>query len=366
MKLNRLRLNKSVVFVLLIATSLVLFGASTCDAQWGFGGRGNSSSRGGLRYRGPIFSFEIASPYPDPFAGAALPISPYPSGYPSAFDSNRFGIGMGATTFDRYRGMQPTQAELDRERFYYDLDRTHRYQTREQRYGDDFAARYTSPSAMVDRYRYPYVAGTAVVPAVPRPVPGVDLGRYQSRYQGYVADDDVAVALRAAAVRLQLSLARKADGHLWIRHLKPDQIIDSIDRLEFPGTLAELLVNYEGVAENPRLILIAASEGFSDIRRLLPQYVTLSSPYPNASQPEYNEWQSSSPTAGETILSERIIGEQVIEPQTDSQGPTLAPPLPIEPVGREDLEQLSRPNLEDLPGDADMELLPAPAGAKAE
>lgn len=363
MSLKRFRVKRSVVVVLLIATSIVLSGASICGAQWGYRGSRTSPSRSAFRYQGPILSLEVASPYPSSYGAAALPVAPYTSRYPSSYDLSRYGVGIGATTYDRYRGMEPTRAELDRERFYYELDRTHRFQTREERYSNDFAAAYTSPSAMVNRYRYPYVAGAVATPIRPEPVPGTVLGRYQSRYEGYIADDDVAVALRAAAVRLQLSLARKADGHIWIRHLKPDQIIDAIDRAEHPAILSDLIVNYEGVAENPRLILIAASEGFSDVRQLLPQYVTLSSPYPNASQPEYNDWQSSSPQAGETILSERIIGEQIIAPDsTETEAPTLAPLL-SKPKQSDDLKYLDRPQLDDIQSDADVELLPAPAAA---
>jgi len=367
MSLKRFRVKRFVVVVLLIATSIVLSNATNCGAQWGYRGGRTSPPRSAFRYQGPILSLEIASAYPNLYGAATLPVSPYSSRYPSSFDQSRYGVAIGATTYDRYRGMQPTRAELDRERFYYDLDRTHRFQTREERYSNDFAAAYTSPSAMVNRYRYPYVAGTVVAPIRPEPVPGTVSGRHQSRYEGYIADDDVAVALRAAAVRLQLSLARKADGHIWIRHLKPDQIIDAIDRADHPAILFDLIVNYEGVSENPRLILIAASNGFEDVRRLLRQYVTLSSPYPNAEAIGVDEWQTASPSDQGTIINERIISEQVIDPRmNENQQPTLAPPLPTEPAASGDLESLDRPRLDHLPDEADVELLPAPLATPIE
>lgn len=367
MSLKRFRVKRSVVVVLLIATSIVLSGASICGAQWGYRGSRTSPSRSAFRYQGPILSLEVASPYPRSYRAAALPVAPYTSRYPSSYDLSRYGVGIGATTYDRYRGMEPTRAELDRERFYYELDRTHRFQTREERYSNDFAAAYTSPSAMVNRYRYPYVAGAVATPIRPEPVPGTVLGRYQSRYEGYIADDDVAVALRAAAVRLQLSLARKADGHIWIRHLKPDQIIDAIDRAEHPAILSDLIINYEGVSENPRLILIAAANGLEDVRRLLRQYITLSSPYPSAGAVGVDEWQTTSPSDQETILTERVISERVVEPQMEEiQQPTLAPPLPAEPVSSGGFESLDRPRLGNLTDEADIELLPAPVATPIE
>jgi hypothetical protein len=403
MKINSFRTVKLSLYTLAIALVVIVFDASQCEAQMGYFGRGTSPSRGAFRYRGPIIAIEIATPYHAPAIGH--PHHPHHS----AFAPSRFGSAYGASPFDRYRmsdaeffapnvydryrGVQPTRAELERERFYHDLDRMHRYQSREERYENDFRNTYASPSAMVNRYRDPYVAGTAAVPWTPErivpapkaPVPGLSLSRYQSRYQGYVADEDVAESLRAAAVRLSRGLERKSDGHIWIRHLQPESIIRAIDRAEHPGVLSDLVINYEGVADNPRLVLISESEGFQDVRRLLAQYVTLTSRYPGMEAAHGEEWTDgatigSGQVLGETILSERVIGESVPSldaPSLETPSPLNAPsqpepmpslnkmPLPpaVEPLSEG--EVLERPNFDSLPDEADVELLPPPVPTEA-
>jgi hypothetical protein len=374
-----------IVFIAFVALTIAaVVDVPRCDAQWGYHGRGSSAARGAFRYRGPILTVEV---------GPAYPVSPWAGGYDPGFDRSRYGSAFGASpydryrmsdaeffapnVYDRYRGIQPTPAELDRERYYHDLDRMHRYQTREERYENDFRNAYTPSSAMVNRYRQPYVAGTPAVPWTPMPVPGLSISRHESRYQGYVADEDVAVALRAAAMRLRSSLERKADGHIWIRHLQPDLIIDAIDRGDHPSSLTDLVVNYEGVADNPRLVLISESNGFKDVRRLLAQYVTLSSPYPNAEPTASDAWQDSIVPQSETIIDERPLGEQVLddtilnERVIDDANPILAPAMPTQsmPVAPapeaspadKDLESLDRPSLDSVPDEADVELLPPPA-----
>ncbi len=340
----------------LAATVFVSFaGEPSCHGQWGYFGRGTTASRGAFRYRGPVLSVEIGSPYSG--SAGAFNSSPYGSSFrPSYFDQYRMDDSAFYSTpsvYDRYRGVQPSQAELDRERFYHDLDRTHRYTTREERYANDFRDAYTPPAAMVDRYRYPCVAGTSI-PVAPLPIPGLSIGRDESRYQGYVADDDVAVALRAAANRLQRSLSQKSDGYVWIRQLQPDRIVRAIDRAEHPGALSELVTSYEGIAESPRLVLISQAEGFQDVRRLLAQYVTLQSAYPSA------ETFESSPWPQETIISDEAIGESVVErDHVDLNPPSISIPTELPPPS-------TSPAMQELPGDADFELLPAPAATRAE
>jgi hypothetical protein len=326
---------RAFVITVTFATFVSAVGVLNCTAQWGIWGprspwgASRSVPAGAFQYRGPLVGIEIVGG----FAGPSV--------------------------YSQYRGVAPTQAELDRERFYSNLDRTHRYQTREDRYENDFFNAYASPSAMVNRYRDPYVAGSPSVPVRPLPVPGLAIGRYQSSYQGYVEDDTVAISLRAAANRLKRSLSRMADGHIWIRHLKPDQIIDSIDRAQHPAMLSDLIINYEGVDQNPRLVLIASAEGFQDVRRLLSQYVTLQSPYPNA-------------IGMETIVDEQLLGEQVIDEQViiPSDDTVLMPPSLAEPVleGRPQIDAGTSPpsRREELPDSADIELLPAPLPTPAD
>lgn len=390
---------RSASIALLTLAMTFVVDARQCEAQWGYWGRGTTASRGAFRYRGPLLTIELAPAYPDHAWADA-----YGPAFDPAFDRGRYSAAYGASPFDRYRmsdaeffapnvydryrGVQPTPAELDRERYYHDLDRMHRFQTREERYENDFRNAYTPAESMVNRYRQPYVAGTPSVPWTPKTVPGMSISRHESRYQGYVADEDVAIALRAAAMRLRTSLARKSDGHIWIRHLQPDAIIDSIDRGDHPSSLTDLVINYEGVADNPRLVLISESNGFKDVRRLLAQYVTLSSPYPHA-EPTNEAWQDSVVPSSETIIDEKVIGESILgERVIDDASPMLAPampnavtPTPVVPVppasnvpsasdvpsaseasdGESDMSTLDRPALGSIPDEADVELLPPPA-----
>ena len=325
-----------------LTLSVLVLGVSSCGAQWGYFGRGTTTPRSAFSYRGPILSIQVGHAYSAPWSS---------SGY------------------DRYRGIQPTQAELDRERFYQNLDRSHRYTTREDRYANDFYNAYASPSAMVNRYRDPYVAGTPAMPWTPLPIPGLSQTRHDSRYQGYVPDDEVAIALRAASIRLTHSLTRKADGHIWIRHLQPGRIIDAIDRGEDPAVLVDLLINYHGVAENPRLVLIAEAEGFKDSRRLLEQYVTLPSPYPTA-QGSTMDTIIEERVIGEQVIGDQVIGDQVIgenvisDNDTTLNSPSLAAPLERLKNTEKELQSQpmpDNPRLDSLPDDAEVELLPAPA-----
>ncbi|MGV3483868.1 MAG: hypothetical protein ACO1RT_05580 [Planctomycetaceae bacterium] len=381
---------RRIAIVLLLVAILSVVAVHNCQAQWGYLGGSTGPSRSAFSYRGPLLSLDVAPAYPaSPWAGAYDPAwgtSRYDSFYGTgAYDRYDARTQAGySSLYGRYRGMQPTQAELDRARYYEYLDRTHQYRTREDRYARDFQNAYTSPSAAVNRYRYPYVAGAPVVRWAPEPVPGQSIGRHQSRYQGYVPDDDVAISLRAASNRLQRSLSRKADGHIWIRHLKPDQIIDAIDQGQDPAVLADLVINYEGVAQTPRLVLIAETEGFQDVRRLLAQYVTLPSAYPGAEVIDGPAWQQPQSMGAETVVEDRVIDERPIidEPflgqgsgsdvfdqgfsdippsSTPSSGqPAIAPVPKPATAANETTEQSQRPRLDSLPDSPDVELLPAP------
>ncbi len=172
-----------------------------------------------------------------------------------------------------------------------------------------------------------------------------------------------------------------ADGHIWMRHLQPDRIIRVIDHNQSPAAVEDLIVNYLGVADTPRLALVAAAEGFADTSRLLQQFRHVTSVYPHA-EVQANEFAGQQ----ETILSERVIGEQVIGEQVNGEqvsgnlaidgpmlnAPTLAPPVqpadevvteeigPREPAADQPRHSVAKPSLDDLPEPDDIELLPAP------
>jgi hypothetical protein len=201
----------------------------------------------------------------------------------------------------------------EQERFYYDLDRTHRYRTREERYGDDFRDRYSTGDPFYHSYHRPIHAGPRepiFPPSYPHygragfiqqqpfpdePVAGLAYSRFDADKRSVVADADVADLLRAAANRLSGSLSRMRDGSTWLRQLQPQRIIATIDRAEFPGTLTDLVDAYESVAQNPRLVLVAEANGFRDTHRFLSHYVQLQSRYPDADFESVTEADYASP-----------------------------------------------------------------------
>jgi hypothetical protein len=188
----------------------------------------------------------------------------------------------------------------EQERFYYDLDRTHRYRTREERYGDDFRDRYSTGDPFYHSYHrpiharpqepvfppsYPHYGRAGFSqeqPIANEPVAGLAYSRRDANKRSVVADADVADLLRAAANRLSDSLSRMRDGSIWLRQLQPHRIIATIDSADFPGVLTDLVDAYEAVANNPRLVLVAEAKGFCDTHRLLLHYVQLQSRYPDA------------------------------------------------------------------------------------
>jgi hypothetical protein len=264
--------------VLLAVTSLAII-APEANAQvgaWSSGwGRssavGTSRAVGGIGYRGPMMSIEIGTPAPP-------------------WHYNRVPPG------------SSTDAALrQQERFYHELDRMHRYQPREDRYANDFRDRYSSG----DPFYHPYFAYRGfAAPVSPEPVfppgypdygrqrtfsapqtepiPGLAYSRQDSLRRSVHADADVADLLRAAANRLTQSLSRMRDGKVWLEQLQPQRIVATIDRADFPGSLIDLLGHYDGVANTPRLVLIAEARGFRDTHQLLTQYVQLHSRFPDA------------------------------------------------------------------------------------
>lgn len=270
---------KSIVLPFILAVNSLAIIAPESNAQvgaWSSGwGRssavGTSRAVGGISYRGPIMSIEIGTPTPP-------------------WHYNRMPPGASADA-----------ALRQQERFYHELDRMHRYQTREDRYANDFHDRYSSG----DPFYHPYFAYRGfTTPVSPEPVfppgypdygrqrtlsapqtepiPGLAYSRQDSQRRGVYADADVADLLRAAANRLTQSLSRMRDGKVWLEQLQPQRIVKAIDRADFPGSLADLLHQYDGVANTPRLVLIAEARGFRDTHQLLTQYVQLHSRFPDA------------------------------------------------------------------------------------
>jgi len=262
-------LPKTAAFRLIIAAIILCITVSAAHAQVGAWGSSWSSNRavGAVRYRGPLLSIEIGSASAPPWHYNRMP-------------------------------PVPDSALRQQERFYHDLDLTHRYQTREERYANDFRDRYSTGDPFYYSYRgfgaavspepvfppsYPHYGRGTVFP-VPetQPVPGLAYSRTDSQRRSVYADADVADLLRAAANRLMQSLSRMRDGDEWLNELQPQRIVSTIDRAEFPGSLTDLLSHYDAVANTPRLVLVAQANGFRDTHQLLAQYVRLQSRYPDA------------------------------------------------------------------------------------
>jgi hypothetical protein len=327
----------------LIVIAIVLsFSVSAAHAQvgaWGGGwnsGWSNGQSLGGMRYRGPLLSIEIGAP----------PAPPW-----------------------HYNRMPPgaDSAVRQQERFYHDLDRMHRFQTREERYENDFRDRYSTGDPF---YHNPYAqrafaANVSPEPVFPpsyphygrsgpfptpetQPVPGLAYSRTDAHRRRVHADADVADLLRAAANRLTQSLSRMRDGEVWLNQLQPQRIVSTIDRAEFPGSLIDLVQHYNAVANTPRLVLIAEANGFRDTHRLLDHYVRLQSRYPDAEF--HSEMQSieSTPLEFQDLEPREII----ISPPSQS----ISSDSPVE---------LNRPVLEPsktIP--PNVQWLPAPRGER--
>jgi hypothetical protein len=302
----------------------------TADAQWWQIGSG---PRGGMRYRGPLLSIDIG--------GATPPAAVH---QPPAHHS--YGLVPAPVPPWHYRHDSPHagQSVAEQERFYHQLDRTHRYRTREERYADDFRDRYASGDPF---YHNPYTAYSSTLGRAgfdqTAPVPGLSYGAAGGQGRSFVADAEVGDLLRPAAMRLINSLSRKRDGALWMKHLQPDRIVSAIDRAEFPGTLADLVEQYDGVTQNPRLVLIAEAEGFRDTHRLLSQYVLLQSRFATSDHPE-QEYEIFMGTG----QSDPHVGEVMINPYP-SPGPQPSELNPAAQVPTTTQESASEEVIQYLP-----------------
>lgn len=295
---------------------------------------------GSVRYQGPFLGFELGASLTPPWHYFRRP--PAESAAASEPSANAVAAARAA------------------ERYYYDLDRMHRYQLREDRYAADYRDRYTSGDPLYHAYRG--VRPTQPTdPTTPPPslhrlppavypdgaVPGVSLPS-GSQARSFHPDEAIPSLLRGACNRLLDSLSRMRDGKLWRDQLQPHRIIASIDHAEYPAALIDLVEVYEAVAHNPRLVLVARANGFAEVHQLLLQYVQLESRYPAAiSVPGTAVYEGSTVYESGTVYGETIspgyetgpgsdrslapLGETILTPlpSVDSAPPSLSVPRPL-------------------------------------
>lgn len=180
----------------------------------------------------------------------------------------------------------------------------YRYGYRTAPYGSYYAPRYLAPSSYFEPSYYPdqsygsppsyapgYSASAGYADAPSAPTGAVAPQPYDSQWApGDAAPSagarslSLAEDLRAAAERLQYALAQRQDGgETWLAYLAPGQIIAAIDRGDSPGSLGNLLMNYEGVV-NSRLN-IRSADGFDQTHQLLRQWVNGGSDARGAADP---------------------------------------------------------------------------------
>ncbi len=129
--------------------------------------------------------------------------------------------------------------------------------------------------------------------------------------------------LRSAAVRLRDSLSmRHLDADIWLNYLNPDRIIVAIDANEPPGSLAELLRNYEGMAGSDGLNHIWSIDGFWQTHESLRAWV--------ASAPSIELVGEDVITAEprEATLPSRDLGHSVLDGEAEEIAEGVAEELP--------------------------------------
>lgn len=251
------------------------------------------------------------------------------------------------------------------ERRHHQLDRMLLYRTREQKYAEDFHDRYATGDVFYHMSRSRLVAPEIVDPAAwappggwgkasvgtREPVAGTSYSTSRKAGRGHVPDTELPEQLRAAANRLTNSLSRMRDGDFWTDQLQPGRIIATIDRADQPASLSDLVANYEGVARNPRLVLVAQANGFAETHRWLARYVLLPSRYPA----EEHTWEPAVVLPGQIDSATNFSpGESVVPtpdrdaaPEKDSMrlepATRVAPEIPTEvevlPVPRGEIER---------------------------
>lgn len=134
--------------------------------------------------------------------------------------------------------------------------------------------------------------------------------------------EEVASRLRNAAERLSVALARRGEeGQIWSDYLAPDKILRALDEGTDPRELGTLLSNYDGVVSNGSLRWVMRTDGFSETRQWLHQYLIA----------------VQTADADQAAAGEPAAGQQPPQPQTDN-GPVeidepmedeLPPPPPM-------------------------------------
>lgn len=192
------------------------------------------------------------------------------------------------------------------------------------------------PALPVPAYPVPAYPVPAV-PGVVQEVPSIPVEGYQvtrPSIDGHVAED-----LHRAAIRLQSNLSRRQDGDVWLEYLNPARIITSIQRGDPPGSLRDLITNYDGVVANTSLRSIYTIDGFDETRELLRVYVDLPSKGATVASPPAT---LETPGSGANDVSNGVTDhEELPRPKPDSNGngsnrPTPPPPAPHPPSGPTD------------------------------
>lgn len=228
------------------------------------------------------------------------------------------------------------------ERRHHQLDRMLLYRTREQKYADDFHDRYATGDVFYHMSRSRLVAPEIVDPAAwappggwgkatvgaREPVAGSAYSASQKGGRGHVPDSDLPEQLRAAANRLTNSLSRMRDGDFWTDQLQPGRIIASIDHADLPASLTDLVANYDGVARNPRLVLVAQANGFAETHRWLVRYVQLPSRYPS----EGHAWESTVVMPVQMDPAAVVFERGAVDHAEDRAANRDAEPMRLEPA----------------------------------
>lgn len=183
-----------------------------------------------------------------------------------------------------------------------------------------------------------------IVPTIPVPVvPGVAYEYEEAppiTAEGYQVtrpslDGHVSEDLRRAAVRLQSNLSVRHDADVWLEYLAPARIIESIDRGDAPGSLRDLISNYDGVVANSGLRAIYSQPGFNETRELLRVYVDLrpSRQPPAAAAAEETTGQEPAPSVLERPAEEAEelpTPPPAESPKAEGRVPPPPPPAPPE------------------------------------
>jgi hypothetical protein len=277
------RFTRSTKFSAAIALTAGLMITSVADAQIGIG------PFGGVSIRGPFVGIDVL-----PYGGGTRVRAPFTSVNTGLYGVGYGGFGYRSAPIYGYRGYGGYGYSA------------YGYNSYVRPYGyQSFGVAVPVP-VPVPVYPDPYLARPSYVYPEPMDAPEYDVPGYRAArptMPNYGVPDDGASAypapmstgsleddLRSAADRLTLALAtRPDDADVWLDYLKPDLIVETIDRGGSPAELKSLLLNYEGLTGNSQLSAIWVTDGFRQTHRLLRQWIESSPSTGNANrsrQPE--------------------------------------------------------------------------------